>query len=436
MKSIPFGAVRGLVSLALLLIFLGPSWGQTEKGTLLRHIDQLSAPSMHGRGYYQQGDLKAAVYLRQQLQDMGLAPLPGDTGYFQTYSFPVNKFEGKISLKINGKTLIPGQDYLVDAAAEGGRWKTRNPKSYSAASVRDTQGWAQLSARFHPGEVHVIRDLDTPVHYLGWSLRSAPGQFPRGLYILPRSKKMIWLARMDQQPTNLVYVQDSALPETIDRLEASIESQWVPDYSSQNVMAYVPGTVYPDSFIVFTAHYDHLGRMGHQTLFAGAHDNASGTALCLSLAEQIARRPAPYSVAFLFFSGEELGLLGSAYFCDHPRLPLENIRMVVNLDMTADAENGITVVNGLEEKQAFALLDSLNTVNRRLPAIRAREQTRNSDHYSFARKSVPAVFIYAQGNNPHYHSVFDLPDQVRLNRIHDLGDLLVDFIWAFSGRSR
>src|SRR5690606_29308798 len=149
------------------------------------------------------------------------------------------------------------------------------------------------------------------------------------------------------------------------------------------------------------------------------------------LAEQLAKDPAPYSVAFLFFSGEELGLLGSAHFCDHPRIPLENIRMVVNLDMTADAEKGITVVNGLEEKQAFAVLDSLNQIHQKIPSIRPREQTRNSDHYSFARKSVPAVFIYAQGNNPHYHHVFDLPEQIRLNRIHHLGDLLIDFVRVF-----
>lgn len=404
-------------------------WSQTEKGTILRHLDRLSAPDMDGRGYYHRGDYKAALYIRDQLMEMGLSPLPGDTGYFQPYAFPVNRFEGRISLKLNGKELKPGLDYLVDAAACGGKWKSRRPSVHSLASVRDTAAWESLRSEFRPGEVHILRDFDTAARHLGWTLRSTPGQFPQGLFLIPRSKRMIWLGRTDQKPTNIIYIEDAVFPDTLRRVKARIESEWVARYPSQNVMAFVPGTRNPDSFLVFTAHYDHLGRMGEKALFAGAHDNASGTALSLSLAEQVARNPAPYSVAFLFFSGEELGLLGSEYFCDHPLIPLENIRMVINLDMTADAEQGITVIGGKEEKQAFSLLETLN--RGRLPEIRPRELTRNSDHYSFARKSVPAIFIYANGNNPHYHHVNDTPDQVRLNRIHHLGDLLTEFIHVF-----
>jgi len=346
----------------------------------------------------------------------------------------VNRFEGRISLKLNGQTLRPGIDYLVDAAASAGKWKSRKIEEHSLASIRDTADWEALKSRFQPGQVHLIRDLDTAVHYLGWTLRSTPEQFPEGLFLIPRSKPFIWLGRTDQQPPNIVYVRDSFLADPLHRVEARIESEWVAEYPSQNVMAFVPGTRNPDSFLVFTAHYDHLGRMGAQALFPGAHDNASGTALCLSLAEQIARNPAPYSVAFLFFSGEELGLLGSAYFCDHPLISLEKIRMVINLDMTADAEKGITVVGGKQETQAFSLLESLN--RGRLPEILAREMSRNSDHYSFARRSVPAIFIYARGNNPHYHNVFDTADQVRLNRIHHLGDILMEFVRRFPDSPR
>jgi Zn-dependent M28 family amino/carboxypeptidase len=92
----------------------------------------------------------------------------------------------------------------------------------------------------------------------------------------------------------------------------------------------VPGTLHPDSFVVFTAHYDHLGLMGRHNFFPGANDNASGVALLISLADYFQHHPQPYSVVFLAFSGEEAGLLGSGYFADHPPIKLSSVRFLIN----------------------------------------------------------------------------------------------------------
>ena len=75
----------------------------------------------------------------------------------------------------------------------------------------------------------------------------------------------------------------------------------------------IKGTLFPDSFFVFTAHYDHLGTMGASVIFPGAHDNASGVAFLLDLARHFSSTPPPYSLIFLFLSGEEAGLKGSLY---------------------------------------------------------------------------------------------------------------------------
>ena len=84
---------------------------------------------------------------------------------------------------------------------------------------------------------------------------------------------------------------------------------------------------------MFTAHYDMIGSFGEGNYFPGASDNGSGTAMVLDLARHFSSGRKPfYSVAFMLFSGEEAGLLGSTHYVDHPLFPLERIKLVINLD--------------------------------------------------------------------------------------------------------
>ena len=71
--------------------------------------------------------------------------------------------------------------------------------------------------------------------------------------------------------------------------------------------------------------------MGKDTFFPGANDNASGVSMLLNLAKYYKAHPANYSIAFIFFSGEEAGLLGSKYYSEHPIFPLSKIKFLVNL---------------------------------------------------------------------------------------------------------
>ena len=92
-----------------------------------------------------------------------------------------------------------------------------------------------------------------------------------------------------------------------------VDAQLQRNYPTQNLAAVVRGTIRPDSFLIVSAHYDHLGMMGPHVYFPGANDNASGVALLLELAAHYAKpenRPA-YSVVFLLFGAEEAGLVGS-----------------------------------------------------------------------------------------------------------------------------
>jgi Zn-dependent M28 family amino/carboxypeptidase len=178
--------------------------------------------------------------------------------------------------------------------------------------------------------------------------------------------------------------------------------------TSQNVIAMLPGTTHPDEAIVYTAHWDHLGRnfsgVGDR-IFNGAVDNATGVAGVLEIAEAFTvQRPAPErSMVFLFVTLEESGLLGSKYYAAHPAIPLEKTVAVINLD-------AMSVVGPSKELVVIGLGNStLDDVARPFAEAQDRVLTEESepqngyffrsDHFNFAKAGVPA--LYAKGGVDH-----------------------------------
>src|SRR5690606_27945048 len=155
--------------------------------------------------------------------------------------------------------------------------------------------------------------------------------------------------------------------------------------------------------------------------------------LVMYLADYFAKHPQRYSVAFMLFSGEEAGLLGSKYYVENPIFPLKQIRFLVNLDMTGDATNGITVVNGLAHDPEFDILEALNVDSMYAKKINQRERTSNSDHYYFSKEGVPAFFIFTNGTKPFYHDVLDVAKEIPLERSDDLAKLLIKFTGKLTG---
>lgn len=401
---------------------------QAPSSFIRQRIERLSSPEFHGRGYVQNGGNIAAAYLADQMKSYGLEPLRQNGSYFQEYKFSVNTFPGEVKLVIDGHELRPGADYITNGASAA--WHSDAPvkmKRIALGKIKDSTSWDNVKTKFTPGGSYYLIDADTPTKYMKLGMRKFAGELPKGLYIVPKHGKLIWTANTNKEDATILYVEDTVLSKKPKKVLANIETRFVDVFYAKNVMGYVKGTEHPDSFIVFTGHFDHLGRMGKDALFAGASDNASGTSLVLYLASYFAKHPQPYSVAFMLFSGEEAGLLGSKFYVENPVFPLEQIRFLVNLDMTGDATNGITVVNGVSHEPEFALLEELNADSVYAKKINKRERTSNSDHYHFSKEGVPAVFIYGNGTNGHYHDIFDVAKDVNLARVDDLAELLIQF---------
>ena len=170
---------------------------------------------------------------------------------------------------------------------------------------------------------------------------------------------------------------------------------------SHNVIGWIEGRERPDEFVLYTAHWDHVGVRPHldgDTIFNGAVDNATGTAALLVLAAAYAAlgQPPERSVVFIATTAEEQGLLGAKHYTEDPVFPLASTAGVINMDalFPFGETRGMTVVAmGSNELEGY-LADAAEHVGRKLypdPVPEAGAFFR-SDHYPFAEKGVPAIF--------------------------------------------
>jgi Zn-dependent M28 family amino/carboxypeptidase len=175
---------------------------------------------------------------------------------------------------------------------------------------------------------------------------------------------------------------------------------------SYNVFATLPGTKRPDEHIIYTAHWDHLGKDESKQgdkIYNGAHDNATGTAASIVMAQAVAQlKPAPErSVSFLIVTAEEQGLLGSKYYSENPIIPIN--KTVANLNMDAMNVLGRTKdvsVIGMGKSELETYLQSAAARQGRTLTQEDRPEAGyyyRSDHFSFAKLGIPA--LYAKGGD-------------------------------------
>jgi aminopeptidase YwaD len=380
-------------------------------------IDTLCSPSMHGRGYVNQGEHIAAVYIEQQFRTLGLQAF--STGYLQEFTLPVNTFPGGLSVKIDGKTLVPGKDYIVFSGAK----KLSGDYKISFCTEENKQSFSPTLKKKGKNRAIVLYDSCLTKSA---QLRNIADNSLGTNCVLIVSRKLTWDVPTDTSFLK-IHFADGVLSQKSKTLSVRIENTYIPSYRTNNLIAFVPGTSSPDSFLVFTAHYDHLGQMGSSTYFPGANDNASGCAMLLSLAEYYTKHRPHCSVAFIAFSAEEAGLVGSRFYTNHPLFPLNQIRFLTNLDILGTGDEGITVVNGTLYPEVFKALQTLNEKNHFLNEVKIRGKAANSDHYFFSEKGVPSFFIYTRGGIKAYHDIYDKAQTLPLTKFDDLFHLLTAF---------
>lgn len=190
-------------------------------------------------------------------------------------------------------------------------------------------------------------------------------------------------------------------------------------YSATNLLALVKGTVAPDSIIVLSAHYDHIGERGGE-VYNGADDNASGVGALLELARYFQANPTPYSLLFAAWDAEEIGLRGANHFVDEPTVPLDHIILNINMDMIGrNTGSEVYICGAGHYPQLRPALDELASeasvkvgFGHESPTPnRSDDWTYASDHGEFHKKGIPFLYFGVE-DHPDYHQPTDDPDQI------------------------
>jgi Zn-dependent M28 family amino/carboxypeptidase len=377
------------------------------------------------------GETRAAFYIGSEFKRLGLQPPGGD--YYQYFTIPVNTLPGSCALQIDGKSLQPGTEFMVSAFSPSIQGSYRLTL-LTADFYEDDAAFTRFRKKDHTGSFILIDTAIIPFDRRAPLLEMIRQSNPfRSEGIAVVRDHFGWHVSGSGSQRSYVYLDilRKAMPDKASSLTIDVEAKFFPGYLTQNVIGFIPGSVSPDSFIFITAHYDHLGRMGRETYFPGAHDNASGVAMMADLAAHFSREgwKPEKTLVFVAFGAEEAGLLGSFHYVDNPLFAHNMTRFVLNIDLVGSGSKGIKVVNGTVHSHEFGLLQSLNRNQGYLAAVEARGPAPNSDHFPFYKMGVPAFFIYTMGDEyTEYHTVHDKAEGLPLTEYDDLFRLITDFI--------
>lgn len=443
----------------------------------LQHVTYLSRDEMKGRGNGSPELVRAGDYIASQFEADGLQPL-GDNGtYFQTFEITVGTEIGpKNEFRVNGASLKLNDQFVpiafsntadVEAPVVFAGYGITAPElhydDYAGIDVKDkvvvvlrhepqeldekspfngknfTPHAAfdnkAVNARQH-GAKGIVFITDPNNHEpgkdeVGSATRGAPPENIGIPSVHAASGPIITMFKNSGKDISAIQKKIDAglepgsfeLPAVRIRIATDITRLRKP---VRNVIGALAGydPAMKNEWVVVGAHYDHLG-LGDRNSLApsqigqihhGADDNASGTSGVLELARAVSRNKASFkrSILFMTFAGEELGLLGSSYFVNHPAIPLENVMGMVNLDMIGRVTNDRLFVEGVGTSSSFRpWVDEFNK-SAGLKLDYSNSGFGGSDHMSFNIKKIPVVFFFS-GLHADYHKPSDTYDKINAN---------------------
>ena len=224
---------------------------------------------------------------------------------------------------------------------------------------------------------------------------------------------------------------------------------------SENVVAFIQGSEFPEEIIVLSAHLDHVGVDEKGNVFNGADDDGSGTIAMLEMAEAFQRavkdgNGPKRSILFLHVTGEEIGLYGSRYYTENPIFPLANTVCNLNTDMIGriapdkiDTPNYIYLIGS--DRLSQELHDVSAQIAKKYSDLEI-DYTYNdlddpnrfyyrSDHYNFAKNNIPVIF-YFNGVHEDYHKISDTPDKIAYELMEKRTKLIFHTAWEIANRKQ
>lgn len=388
-------------------------------------IQELSDTAYHGRGYYEQSDFKAAQYISDEYKKHGLKSW--SPGYFQYFNFPVGVFHGDIDIIINNKTLKPGNDFVLRSFSNGAKG---NYEIYEIDTINYDEATclSKLAALDSLSDAIVCNFNFARKHK---SLYRAIYQSPAQIIILKWDEPLKFYKAYAAKQFHkcLIWAKSESIPEHCNKVTIDIDKHYIKSHISQNVIGYLEADNPNAEWLLFIAHYDHLGMLGKSTFFPGANDNASGVSMLLTLAEAYKSKNKKYNMAFIATAGEECGLLGSKHYVENPSFPLEDIKLVINLDMIADNGDSLYVQHSETAAASINMMETYAKEKALFKGFKYADLSPHSDHFPFTEKSIPAVFFSIHGDyNEHYHTTLDDTEHITMTGFKTLFQLIQEYL--------
>lgn len=437
------------------------------------HIYYLASDEMKGRFTGSPEEIIAAEYIKEQLESYGLKPA-FNGNFYQDFPF-IEKIEltanNSVAFEINNqkKQLNVKEDFITISFSGNGKANgglvfagygiSSSKLNYDDYKDIDVKGKIVLAMRNHP-EHDSLKSEFNSVSSLRQKAAVAREKGALALILVngantPNDEDQLMRLRYDGAPAmkdfpvinmKRVFVEELFKSQGLDfaEVQKQIDSQKKPSSftfenisvslqteieefsnTARNVAGILEGNdpILKKEYIVIGGHYDHIGidqlpsssmyKGPEKLIHNGADDNASGTTGILELAEKFASMKDQLKRSFIFaaFSGEELGLLGSAYFVNNSPVPLENIITMLNMDMIGrlNPDNNLTVIGAGTSTKWNELLNNKNTYDFQLAL--SNSGSGGSDHQSFYNKNIPVMFFFT-GTHEDYHRPSDDVDKI------------------------
>ncbi|MEI9975570.1 MAG: M28 family peptidase [Ignavibacteriota bacterium] len=464
---------RGLLPILCFASWAYGADGRVDPNLYWNDVKYLASPELKGRATGSPELETAARFLAGQYREFGIAPADGKS-YLQSFDVTTDAKPGPhnhFTFTENGRstTLQSERDYVPFSFSSTGKFSgavvfagygiTAPEYHYDDYSGIDVKGKIVLVLRHEPQEndeksVFAGKELTS---HAAFTNKAANAKMHGAVAMIliedhanhPGDSPELVKFGSSEGPKDagieIVEVKESSVDgwfneagKNIDKLELEIDKSLTPQSFTfpdalrvdgqvdiehivktvHNVVAYLPGTT--DEYVILGAHYDHLGMGGQFSLapsvtaiHPGADDNASGTAGVIELARWYSKQPKQKrGILFLNFAGEELGLLGSAWYVAHPELPLDKAVAMINMDMIGRIRDGKVFVGGASTGTGMRPL--LEKVVAKYPLkidFSEGPESSSSDHTSFITGQVPSLFFFS-GLHSDYHKPSDTADKI------------------------
>lgn len=405
-------------------------------------VEILAGPHFRGRGTGQPGYQMAAAWVAGKFAELGLEPLGDDGGYFQQVPFTRVQSDPAVSrLTLGDVELRQGEELGFRGFAEAtsasgplafvglGQGQNALPQDLDLAGrvvvVTSNEGGRRaLFALFNRRPAMVLQVAERPESPETFV---AGRSFPSAQLTASAAAKLAEAAGVDGELPSSPGIRMGRAD-----AQAKIEVGVLSRSSGQpNVIAVLPGSdpTLASEAVILSGHLDHMGEMGDQ-VYWGADDNASGIAAMLLAARALVDNPLrpKRSVIFMAFAAEEMGLIGSRYYVEHPKWPLAKTKLIMQMDMVGRNEEDADETSAQNENTTHAvgkdrltteLGDALRQANEHIGFVfedDAEDLFFRSDHAPFVQKGVVG-FLLITGLHPDYHQPSDIPDKINYEKL-------------------